>query len=107
MQGVMGYGQCKLTTNPQILLLFSDRTISMSGVNQPFSAKKFDTHVVSLDLVNNTITNKSITWNFEKVFTSVTRSGDVIYASSGANMIILSLHKVRYPPNVPISCTDW
>ena len=116
-QGVGGYGQCRLTTNPQVYVLYSDRTNlstapentpahTMHNANQPFSIKAYDVQVTSLDMVNNTITNKSITWNYEVVYTNVKRIGGVVYGDKNGNLIILNLSKVHYPSNMR-TCGDW
>lgn len=88
MQGVAGYGQCVLATNPTLAMFFSDRTFKATGtdidgksvakVNQPFSVRAWDKHIVSLDMVNNTVTNKSLTWNATMTLSNITRTGNVL-----------------------------
>jgi hypothetical protein len=95
--GVSPYGQCNLTTNPSIGMLFSDRTTSSltpNASNQPFSVgkTKIDQEVISLDMVNNSIIRKSITWNYTTTFSNAIRNGNVIYAVNNEGiMIILNL----------------
>jgi len=104
--GVSPYGQCNLTSNPSIGMMFSDRTNSSQASNipnQPFSIKKIDQEVISLDMVNNIIIRKSITWNYSSNFSSVTRNGNVIYAANGdGTMIILNLKKLDIDPGTYI-----
>jgi hypothetical protein len=117
-QGVAGYGQCRLTTNPIMDLLFSDRTYPSSApdnspartirnVNQPFSVKDRDAHLISLDMVGNTILSKSIKWNFEVQYTNLTRRGDVIFGEKDGSVIVLNLSRVHVAGSVGPNCSDW
>jgi hypothetical protein len=95
--GVSPYGQCSLTNSPSMGMFFSDRTTTSlpNTLNQPFSKNKLDQEVISLDMVNNIIIRKSITWNYSTTFSAPTRKGNVIYAANeDGTMIILNLKKL-------------
>jgi hypothetical protein len=104
--GVSPYGQCYLTTNPSLAVLYSDRTDpAEKGMNQPFSIKKYDQQVVAIDMVNNRIVMKALTWKFETTYTNVSRTGNVIVGSTtdGA-VIIINILKLD---SSPISCSNF
>ena len=110
MHGVAGYGQCSLATNPTVPVLFSDRTYKAPGtdrfgnpvgdLNQPFSIRDWDKHVVSLDMVQNTISNQSLSWNAKQTLSDVKRIGNVIYGTDNSGgMIILTVLKRSFTGN--------
>lgn len=107
-QGVMNYGQCYLTSNPTLPLLFSDRkgASSIPQATQPFTLGEYDNHLVALDMVRNRLISKSRTWNYEKVYAGLTRKGNLIYGVHGdGSMIALNLVKRKTQgPAEPLVC---
>ncbi len=109
--GVAPYGQCALTTNPTLGLIYSDRTFPTNvpgvstQVNQPFSMRAMDNQLVSLDISRNVIVSKSKTWNYELTYPQVTRSGNVVTGfGAGGQTIVLNLLKIESV--VGVECTN-
>jgi hypothetical protein len=105
--GVGGYGPCSLTTDPAIYIIYSDRTyghpLNVSGqlvtAQQPFAIDGSSEEWISLDMINNRITVKSITYQNTTVYSNVTRTGNTIIGNNNGNLIILSIFKTTYSGN--------
>jgi hypothetical protein len=106
--GVGGYGPCSLTTDPAIYIIYSDRTynhqlnVQGKSVNaqQPFAIDASSEEWISLDMINNRITVKSITYQNMTVYSNVTRTGNTIIGNNNGNLIILSIFKTTYSGNI-------
>jgi hypothetical protein len=90
-------GACLLITAPDVTLLYSDRYYTVPGnqnnLSQRFSYNNGDVCTIKLDMAQNMIISKSLTWNYEESFSDVKRSGNMIYGTMDGKMIVLNLLK--------------
>ncbi len=101
---LVGFGPCNLITYRTVFIKSDEAYTNNSGV-QHFSNKTehiIKERTITLDMVSNRITVKTyLPSEPDKIFSNLTRVGDVIYGTnSAAHMIILNFKKDTFSGNI-------
>lgn len=96
-KGIENEHFCLLITNPNVALFYSDRYYTVpenpKNLSQRFSFNNSDICSIKLDMAQNAIVLKSLTWSYEETFSDIRRTGNMIYGIKEGKMIVLNLLK--------------